>query len=415
VRATSAAAISVSRRGPFAGLPREAAILSAVSFTVALGYGIVAPCIPAFARQFGVSVAAAATVISAFALMRVAFALPAGRLVDRLGSRRVMAIGITVVAVSSMLAGLSQSFVQLLVLRGVGGLGSAMFSVSAQALLLASVPGDQRGRASGLYTGGFLLGGITGPALGGVIAAWSLRAPFFLYGALLVVPAVIATVALGSVARQGAPQATATARESLTVLAGALRSRAYQAAAAVNLADGFAIIGIRGAIIPLFVRDSLHRSATWTGIGFLVFAALNGAALLPAGRVADTLGRRPVMVAGCAISAAGLLLLAVLPGGLWAYLGALAVAGAGSGLLDVAPSAMLGDLLSAQARQGGILVAFFQMAGDAGTVTGPVVAGYLVDSASYPAAFGLAGGVLVAAALLAVLAPEIRNNPGIPP
>jgi MFS family permease len=415
VRATSAAAISVSRRGPFAGLPREAAILSAVSFTVALGYGIVAPCIPAFARQFGVSVAAAASVISAFALMRVAFALPAGRLVDRLGSRRVMAIGITVVAVSSMLAGLSQSFVQLLVLRGVGGLGSAMFSVSAQALLLASVPGDQRGRASGLYTGGFLLGGITGPALGGVIAAWSLRAPFFLYGALLVVPAVIATVALGSVARQEAPQATATARESLTVLAGALRSRAYQAAAAVNLADGFAIIGIRGAIIPLFVRDSLHRSATWTGIGFLVFAALNGAALLPAGRVADTLGRRPVMVAGCAISAVGLLLLAVLPGGLWAYLGALAVAGAGSGLLDVAPSAMLGDLLSAQARRGGILVAFFQMAGDAGTVTGPVVAGYLVDSASYPAAFGLAGGVLAAAALLAVLAPEIRNNPGIPP
>ncbi|MGH3151898.1 MAG: hypothetical protein ACRDOB_14415, partial [Streptosporangiaceae bacterium] len=51
--------------------------MSAVSFTVALGYGIVAPGIPAFARQFGVSVAAAASVISAFALMRVAFALPA--------------------------------------------------------------------------------------------------------------------------------------------------------------------------------------------------------------------------------------------------------------------------------------------------------------------------------------------------
>ena len=291
-------------------------------------------------------------------------------------------------------------------LRGVGGLGSAMFSVSAQALLLASVPGGQRGRASGLYTGGFLLGGITGPALGGVVAAWSLRAPFFLYGALLVVPAVIAAAAFGSTARpRRAARAAASLRESLAVLAGALRSRAYRAVAAVNFADGFAVLGVRGAIIPLFVRDSLHRPATWTGIGFLVFAALNGAALLPAGRVADTLGRRPVMVAGCAISAAGLLLLAVLPG-LWAYLGALAVAGAGSGLLDVAPSAMLGDLLSAQARQDGILVAFFQMAGDAGAVTGPVVAGLLVDSVSYPAAFVLAGGVLAAAALLAVLTPE---------
>lgn len=414
VKPASAAAVSKTRRGPFADLPREAAILSAVSFTVALGYGIVAPGIPAFARQFGVGVAAAASVISAFALMRVAFALPAGRLADRFGSRRVMAIGIAVVAVSSMLAGFSRSFAQLLVLRGVGGLGSAMFSVSAQALLLASVPAGQRGRASGLYTGGFLLGGITGPALGGVVAAWSLRAPFFLYAALLVVPAVIATVALGPVARPVTSRATASPRESLTVLGGALRNRAYRAVAAVNLADGFAVLGIRGAIIPLFVHDSLHRTATWTGIGFLVFAALNAAALLPAGRAADTLGRRPVMVAGCAISAAGLLLLAVLPG-LWAYLGALAVAGAGSGLLDVAPAAMLGDVLSAQARQGGILVAFFQMAGDAGTVTGPVVAGLLVDGASYPAAFGLAGGVLAAAALLALRTPERHSDRGTSP
>jgi MFS family permease len=318
-----------------------------------------------------------------------------------------------------VLAGFSRSFAQLLVLRGVGGLGSAMFSVSAQALLLASVPAGQRGRASGLFNGGFLLGGITGPALGGVVAAWSLRAPFFLYGALLVVPAAIAAFALGGAPGPVAPQpaaqepaarrAAAGLRESLAVLAGALRSRAYRAVAAVNFADGFAVLGIRGAIIPLFVRDSLHRSAAWTGTGFLVFAALNGAALLPAGRAADTLGRRPVMTAGCAVSAGGLLLLAAAPGP-WTYLVALAVAGAGSGLLDVAPSAMLGDLLGDQARQGGILVAFFQMAGDTGAVTGPVVAGFLVDGASYPAAFGLAGGVLAAAALL-----TLRPDPASPP
>jgi len=397
---TSPAAVPRAGRGPFAGLPREAAILSAVSFTVALGYGIVAPGIPAFARQFGVSVAAAASVI-------IAFGLPAGRLADRFGARRVMAAGIAVVAVSSVLAGLSRSFAELLVLRGVGGLGSAMFSVSAQALLLASVPSGQRGRASGLYSAGFLLGEITGPALGGVVAAWSLRAPFFLYGALLVVPAAIAVVALRTAAHPPAARAAASPRESLAVLAAALRSRAYQAVAAVNFADGFSVVGVRGAIIPLFVRDSLHRSPVWTGIGLLVFAALNAVALLPAGRVADTLGRRPVMAAGCAISAAGLLLLAVLPG-LWGYLGALAVVGAGSGLLDVAPSAMLGDLASAQGRQGGILVAFFQMAGDAGTVTGPVVAGLLVDGASYPAAFALAGGVL-GAALLVLLTPGMSR------
>jgi MFS family permease len=71
---------------------------------------------------------------------------------------------------------------------------------------------------------------------------------------------------------------------------------------------------------------------------------------------------------------------------------------------------MLGDLLSAQSRQGGSLVAFFQMAGDAGAVAGPVVAGLLVDSASYPAAFGLAGGVLAIAAVLAVMTPESHGS-----
>src|SRR5262249_37773440 len=131
-----------SPRRLFSGLPREVAILSSVSFTVALGYGIVAPSIPAFARQFGVSAAAAASVLSAFALMRAVGALPAGRLVDRLGERRTMAAGIVIVAVSSVLAGFSGSLVQLIVLRGVGGIGSAMFGVSGQTLLLSSVRSD---------------------------------------------------------------------------------------------------------------------------------------------------------------------------------------------------------------------------------------------------------------------------------
>ena len=313
-----------ARRGPFRGLPPEVPILTAVSFTVALGFGIVAPAIPAFARQFGVTVTAAASVISVFALMRIVGALPAGRLVDRFGEPGVMAAGIAVVAVSSILAGFSKSFAELLVLRGSGGVGSALFSISAQALLLGSVPSGQRGRASGLFSGGFLVGGISGPAVGGLIAAWSLRAPFFIYGGLLVVPAVLAAVVLRRTpSHRPASQPQA---HSLAALGRAVRSRTYRAAASANLADGFAALGVRGALVPLFVRDVLHRSEVWTGIGFLLFAVLNGAALLPGGRMADTLGRRPVIIAGCAISAVGMVMLALLPGPC-AYLAALAVAG----------------------------------------------------------------------------------------
>ena len=66
---------------------------------------------------------------------------------------------------------------------------------------------------------------------------------------------------------------------------------------------------------------------------------------------------------------------------------------------------MIGDILGAQ---GGTVVASYQMAGDVGTVTGPVTAGYLVDTVSYGAAFGLAAGVLGVAAALGFLAPETR-------
>jgi MFS transporter, DHA1 family, multidrug resistance protein len=390
--------------GPFRDLPPEVGILTSVAFTVALGFGIVAPAIPAFACHFGVSTAAAASVISVFALMRVVGALPVGRLVDRFGEAGVMAAGITVVAVSSILAGFSQSFTELIVLRGSGGVGSAMFSISAQALLLGAVPGDHRGRASGLFSGGFLLGGISGPALGGLVATWSLRAPFFIYGGLLVVPAILAAVVLRRAPNRHQDAAARPPVRPAAILGRAVRSRTWQVAASANLADGFAMLGVRGALVPLFVRHVLHRSPVWTGIGFLLFALLNGAALLPGGRLADSLGRRPVLIAGCAISAVGMVVLALLPGP-WAYLAALAVAGFGSGLLDVAPAAMIGDIID---RDGGTMVASYQMAGDVGSVVGPVAGGFLVDSASYGTAFALAAVVLGGAAVFGLASPETR-------
>ena len=70
-------------------------------------------------------------VISFFALMRFMSALGSGRLVDSFGERIILATGIGIVAVSTGLAGLSQNYEQLLILRGFGGVGSAMFTVSA--------------------------------------------------------------------------------------------------------------------------------------------------------------------------------------------------------------------------------------------------------------------------------------------
>ena len=58
-------------------------MLVVVAFFVALGFGLVAPALPLFAREFGVGKAAAAAVISTFAFLRIATAFPAGRLINR--------------------------------------------------------------------------------------------------------------------------------------------------------------------------------------------------------------------------------------------------------------------------------------------------------------------------------------------
>src|SRR5439155_7362909 len=93
-------------------LPAEVGALVGVGFMVALGYGLVAPALPLFARQFGVGKAAAGAVVSAFALMRLLMAPFVGRLVNTFGERVLLATGIGVVAVSSLFAGLAQSYWQ---------------------------------------------------------------------------------------------------------------------------------------------------------------------------------------------------------------------------------------------------------------------------------------------------------------
>ncbi|MDP9431848.1 MAG: MFS transporter [Actinomycetota bacterium] len=390
------------RGGWLSGLPREVGVLVAVAFSVAVGFGIVAPAIPVFAREFGVGRTAAGAVLSAFALMRLVSILGVGRLVDRFGERLVLATGIGIVGVSSALAGLAQTYEQLLFLRGIGGIGSAMFTVSAVSLLLRVVGPDQRGQASGLFSGGFLLGGITGPALGGFVTAWSIRAPFFLYAGTLAVAGGIGLFALRHSALARAPEEDG--RPQRTALLTALRSRAYRAALVTNFASHWAVLGVRAALVPLFVVEVLDVSLVWAGAGFGIVAGVNALILLPSGRLADTLGRRPLLIGGSLISAAAVGLLAVLPT-LPAYVVAMVLFGLGSGMLDVAPAAVVGDIVQGR---GGSVVATYQMAGDAGAVIGPLVAGQLADSLSYGAAFGATAGILLCAGLLSMAAPETR-------
>ena len=200
-------------------LPRDVLVLGLIAFCVAVGFGVLVPVLPVFARGFGVGNTEVGAVISVFALMRLAVSPFCGRLIAWIGERTVLATGIFIVAGSSGLAGAAQTYPQLLALRGVGGIGSAMFTVSAMSLLLGSVAPQMRGRASGFFQGGFLLGGMTGPAIGGLLALISIRAPFFFYAATLAVAGLVGLLLLSRTRVTSTARAAEDAVPLRTVLA----------------------------------------------------------------------------------------------------------------------------------------------------------------------------------------------------
>ena len=401
-------------------LPRETFVLALVAFCVALGFGIVVPAVPLFALEFGVGTTAAGAVVSAFALMRLVSGLAGGRFVDRVGERAALLAGLAVVAVSSLMAGLAVSYPQLLVLRGVGGIGSAVFTIAATSLLLRVAAAAQRGQTQSVYRGGFLLGGIIGPVFGGAVLGISLRAPFFLYAATLVLAAVVAatmlpkppradvdvpTVSPGVGAYDGLPTDPADAGGALatrTSLRSALASPAYRAALAGNFAVGFSVLGVRSTVVPLLVVQQLDLSAGWIGGAFALAALVQAVLLLPAGKAVDQVGRRPTLVGGGLITAASLGALAVADGPLTLLL-AMGVFGAGAALLGVAPAAIVGDVVEGK---GGRAVAVWQMASDLGSVLGPVIAGLLIDRASFTVALVFSATVVALCALLGLRMPK---------
>lgn len=396
-----ASSATASTDEPVGRLPREVWVLVAVSFVIAIGFGIVAPALPAFARSFNVSVTAASVVVSAFAFMRLAFAPGSGKLVSAFGERPVYIWGITLVGLSTGACAFAEAYWQLLVLRSLGGIGSTMFTVSAVALLIRLTPPRLRGRATGLWSTSFLLGSVTGPLVGGGLVEISLRAPFVVYAGSLFVAAAVAWVLL----RRSTPANAVEAVEGPVLsVRQALRNPTYRATLASNFANGWAVLGVRVSLVPLFVVEVLHRSESLAGVALSVFAVGNVSVLMLAGRLADSLGRRPLMLAGLTVSGAATIWLA-LSGDLVWFLAATLVAGLGTGLFTPPQGAAVADVIGSRAK-GGPVLAGYQMTSDIGAIIGPVVTGVLADQLSYRAAFVLTGTIMLVAAVVWLRAAE---------
>lgn len=390
-----------------ASIPIEIKVLVVAAFVIAVGFGLISPVLPQFARSFDVGVTAASVIVSAFAFFRLLFAPAGGSLVARLGERPVYITGLVIVALSTGASAFAQSYWQLLVFRSLGGIGSTMFTVSAMALLVRLAPPLIRGRVSSMYGSAFLIGGVIGPVIGGALGELGMRVPFVVYGvALLIAAALVAVMLRGTPLRADPMQG---ALPPMTV-AEAVQDSAYRSAMVSAFANGWTNFGVRVAILPLFAVAVVGE--TWAaGVVLAAGAAATAVTLQFSGRVADTLGRRRPILVGLVLSAVGMGAMG-LAGGLVAIIALTTVLSVGAGLLNPAQQATVADVVG-NGRSGGKVLAAFQMCQDAGGIGGPVVIGAVADLWGWQWAFPLSGLVSALAILPWLQAREtLMTHPG---
>ena len=389
---------------PFAEFPREVGVLVFASFFVAVGFGIIAPTIPLFAKSFGVNNAQVGSIISAFALARFASGLVAGKLVDKFGERLVYTVGIAFVAVSSFAAALAQSYEQLLVFRSAGGLGSSMFSVAAGSIILRAVRDDQRARAQSLYNGSFLVGMMAGPVIGGFLTAFSLRAPLLVYAFLL----VVASAAGGFLLRNSVLAARPTEKSIVvkTSIRDALAMKPYVIALMISFTTAWILFGMSRSVLPLFMVEDMKSSASFIGIGFTISAVVQGLFLLRAGRLSDQRGRKFSALMGLFFLGVYVVLL-IFTFQPWIFLAGMFIGAFGSAFLSTTPSAIVGDVLKGK---GGQVIALFQMSGDAGAMVAPVVLGFIADHYGFRSTFAISALLVAVAIIISTKLPETRAS-----
>jgi DHA1 family multidrug resistance protein-like MFS transporter len=379
-------------------------VVMLITFTSLLGFGIVAPILPLFARSFGVGYGAAGLLLSSFAVVRLVFDPVAGPIIDRFGERATATAGLLVLAASSIATGLAGNFWTALALRAIGGGGSSVLFAALYSYLLKVVPKDRMARTLGVFYGSFNIGFIAGGPIGGAIAQHlGLASPLFVYAGLCALAAALYLRFVPNPAsiRPEAERSERLPAWSMTVTL--LRSRAFLTTAVLNMSFFWVIAGGYDTLVPLFGRSVLRMSTVAIGVVLAIGVATDFLMLFPAGTIADRFGRRALLLPAlawftAAVSVGGLASTAV------TYGLVLGLMGFGSGAVAVVPGAMLSDVVTEQDRA--TAVGLYRFFGDLGFIFGPLVAGVAAGSVGFRWAFVLTAVPLAASLLLVVWTPE---------
>lgn len=373
---------------------------SAVVLVDTIFFAALAPLLPTFEEELGLSKGQAGLLVAMYALGGIAGAVPAGWLATRVGIRATVLAGLAILAGTSIAFGLVDSYWQLDVARFAQGFGGALCWTGALAWLVSGTPTERRGEMIGFAMSGAIVGALLGPVLGGAASTVG-RLPAF--AGVAVLAGILAVIAL---------QLPAPARgeaQPLRLIFVALRSRRVLAGMWL-LALPALLFGVLSVLAPLQL-SSLGWGTVGIAATFFVSAAIE-AALSPAtGIWSDRRGRLAPIRFGLLAAPVVCLTIPWIQGR-WLLSVFVILAGISYGVFWAPAMAMLSDSWEAIGLGHGLGFALMNFAWAPGNVVGAAVGGGLAEVAGDVAAYAAAAALcLVTFAALRGRVPDPGGAP----
>ena len=343
-----------------------------------VGFGIVIPVLPLYARDFGASELTNGWLVGIYSAMQFLATPLLGRLSDRVGRRPVLLASLLGTAVGFCLMGAARTLAWLFLARIIDGISGGNIS-TAQAYIADVTKPEERSKAMGLIGAAFGLGFMFGPGIGGVLSLISLSAPFYFAGALAALNAVLVFWLLP----ESLPREHRATREETASLREVFRHGWHLPVLMGSYF--FAIVGfsILTANFALFTShrfgyDASHNGYIFIFIGF-VGAVMQGGVLR---RIVKIFREKSIALAGGVVLAIGLALLP-LSGSLGSLLAFAALVSIGNSLLTPTLNGLASQ--SADRKWQGRVIGLMQSAGSLARWVGPFVGGWLLaKDAGYP-------------------------------
>lgn len=353
------------------GQPPKLLIISILNFFSFLDINLILPIIALYASMLGASPGTIGFLIGLYSVTNTPMNIIAGRLVDRVGYKLPLVLGLAGSAVSMFGYSLTRLPIHLALVRMAHGICGGLKSPAVMSAFTEKAGEAQRGKVMGFYGMSLATANLVGFGLSGVIVSRLGYQSLFLFGAAVLVVGVIMGLTLPKVTKPKTAIVKDTFSQEFKKVRSLLKKRELLVSFSAIFAQYFAFGGIV-TLLPLYIKN-MGMDAFHIGMVLTTFTVVFIALQFPSGILSDRLGRLKLIYAGLFTGIVALIVLPLVT--TFAALAAtMALYGAAFGLLFPSVSAMIADQTRPEER--GTASGVFHALLTAGVAIGaPVIGG----------------------------------------